>query len=91
MDVNQKINSFTPQELATFLNNLNGFDIDFSIKIKPKENEISRKQAADFLSVTIKTIDRATAKGLIKMVQKTNGRNVYYRDNLTSQRKLGLI
>jgi len=91
MDVNQKIKSFSPQELATFLTNLNGFDIDFSIKIKPQSNEVSTKQAAELLNITTKTIERATAKGIIKMVQKQNGRNIYYRDNLLTERKIGNI
>jgi len=91
MDVNQKINSFTPQELATFLTNLNGFDIDFSIKITPKSNELTTKQAAELLNVTTKTIERATNKDIIKMIQKQNGRNIYYRDDLLKQRSTGSI
>jgi len=90
MDVNQKINSFTPQELATFLTNLNGFDIDFSIKIKPQTNELNIHEACEFLNVSPRQIAILAKEDLIKS-KKNKGKLVFYRDDLTSQRALGLI
>jgi len=90
MDVNQKINSFTPQELATFLTNLNGFDIDFSIKIKPQSNELDIKETCTFLNRSSRQISNLVDEGLIKMIL-VRGKRVFFRDNLTSQRELGLI
>jgi len=90
MDVNQKINSFTPQELATFLTNLNGFDIDFSIKIKPQSNELNTHEACEFLNVSPSQIAILVREDLIR-TKKNKGKLVFYRDDLTSQRQFGLI
>ena len=78
-------------DFTEFINSVSknpNLNLKMSIDIEPVKQEMSTKEASEFLGVTPRSVHNLMDRGIIKM-QKRGGKNIYFRDNLQEAKDNG--